>query len=97
LGTRCLGGARQVRSGGLSLALAGDMRIAVENAIFALPPARLGLSHPSDGLKDLFAGVPRTVTLSGSASRTVPNSTKRPVADTLRKGYLYTEQSNRRS
>lgn len=47
--------------GGLAVALACDMRIAADNAIFALPPARLGLAYPLDGLKDLLAAVPLSV------------------------------------
>jgi enoyl-CoA hydratase/carnithine racemase len=47
--------------GGLAIALACDMRIAADNAIFALPPARLGLAYPLDGLKDLLAAVPLSV------------------------------------
>jgi enoyl-CoA hydratase/carnithine racemase len=43
--------------GGLALALACDLRIAAQNAIFALPPARLGLAYPLDGLRDLLAAI----------------------------------------
>ncbi|WP_421694854.1 enoyl-CoA hydratase [Aestuariivirga sp.] len=43
--------------GGLAIALACDLRIADGTAIFALPPARLGLAYPLDGLKDLVATV----------------------------------------
>ena len=32
--------------GGLAIALACDLRIAAETAIFALPPARLGVAYP---------------------------------------------------
>lgn len=43
--------------GGLALALACDLRIADSSALFALPPARLGLAYPLDGLRDLAATV----------------------------------------
>lgn len=43
--------------GGLALALACDLRIAADDALFALPPARLGLAYPLDGLRDLLHAV----------------------------------------
>ena len=43
--------------GGLALALACDLRIADQTALFALPPARLGLAYPLDGLRDLVTTV----------------------------------------
>ena len=43
--------------GGLAIALACDLRIADASALFALPPARLGLAYPLDGLRDLVATV----------------------------------------
>ncbi len=43
--------------GGLALALAADLRIADRSALFALPPARLGLAYPLDGLKDLVSAI----------------------------------------
>lgn len=43
--------------GGLALALACDLRIASENAVFALPPAKLGLAYPVEGLADLLHAV----------------------------------------
>ena len=43
--------------GGLAMALACDLRIADPSALFALPPARLGLAYPLDGLRDLVATV----------------------------------------
>jgi enoyl-CoA hydratase/carnithine racemase len=47
--------------GGLALALACDMRLAAAGAVFSLPPARLGLAYPLDGLADLLAAVPLSV------------------------------------
>jgi enoyl-CoA hydratase/carnithine racemase len=43
--------------GGLAMALAADLRIADGSALFSLPPARLGLAYPLDGLSDLIAAV----------------------------------------
>ena len=43
--------------GGLAIALACDLRVADASAVFALPPARLGLAYPLDGLRDLVATV----------------------------------------
>ena len=43
--------------GGLALALASDLRIGADNAVFALPPARLGLAYPIEGLRDLLHAV----------------------------------------
>jgi enoyl-CoA hydratase/carnithine racemase len=43
--------------GGLALALAADLRIAADTAVFALPPARLGLAYPIEGLRDLLHAV----------------------------------------
>lgn len=43
--------------GGLALALACDLRVAHPQAVFSLPPARLGLAYPLDGLRDLVAAV----------------------------------------
>jgi enoyl-CoA hydratase/carnithine racemase len=43
--------------GGLAVALACDLRLADDSAVFALPPARLGLAYPLDGLRDLVAAV----------------------------------------
>lgn len=44
--------------GGLAIALACDLRISDATGLFALPPARLGLAYPLDGLRDLLAAVP---------------------------------------
>ena len=46
----CLGG-------GLAVALCCDIRLAGDNAVFALPPARLGLAYPVEGLRQLLAAV----------------------------------------
>lgn len=43
--------------GGLAIALACDLRVADKTAVFALPPARLGLAYPLDGLRDLAAAI----------------------------------------
>jgi enoyl-CoA hydratase len=43
--------------GGLAIALACDIRLADASALFALPPARLGLAYPLDGLRDLVSAV----------------------------------------
>ncbi len=43
--------------GGLALALACDLRLADSTALFQLPPARLGLAYPLDGLRDLVAAI----------------------------------------
>ena len=43
--------------GGLAIALACDLRVADASAQFSLPPARLGLAYPLDGLRDLVAAV----------------------------------------
>lgn len=43
--------------GGLAIALACDLRVADGSSLFALPPARLGLAYPLDGLRDLVATV----------------------------------------
>ncbi len=43
--------------GGLALALACDIRLAADDARFALPPARIGLAYPLGGLADLLKAV----------------------------------------
>jgi enoyl-CoA hydratase/carnithine racemase len=43
--------------GGLALALAADLRVAATNAVFSLPPARLGLAYPVGALHDLLHAV----------------------------------------
>jgi enoyl-CoA hydratase/carnithine racemase len=42
----CLGG-------GFGLAAAADLRIAADDAIFAVPAARLGLAYPQDAMQDI--------------------------------------------
>jgi enoyl-CoA hydratase/carnithine racemase len=43
--------------GGLATALACDLRIAAENAVFSLPPAKLGLAYPIEGIGQLLSVV----------------------------------------
>jgi enoyl-CoA hydratase len=43
--------------GGLAIALACDLRFTSPDGVFALPPARLGLAYPLEGLKDLLSAV----------------------------------------
>lgn len=47
--------------GGLAIALACDFRVSSPTGIFALPPARLGLAYPVDGLRDLLSAVSASV------------------------------------
>ncbi len=47
--------------GGLAVALACDLRIAAENAIFSLPPAKLGLAYPIEGIRQLLTVVSPSV------------------------------------
>jgi enoyl-CoA hydratase/carnithine racemase len=41
--------------GGLAIALACDIRLAAQGASFALPPAKLGLAYPFEGLRQVLA------------------------------------------
>lgn len=43
--------------GGVAIAMAADLRVAAPSALFALPPARLGLAYPLDSLKDLVTTI----------------------------------------
>ncbi len=43
--------------GGLAIALSCDLRIAAENAIFCLPPAKLGLAYPVKAIGQLLSVV----------------------------------------
>ena len=43
--------------GGLAIALSCDLRIAADNAVFALPPAKLGLAYPIEGIRQLLSVV----------------------------------------
>ena len=43
--------------GGLAIALSCDLRVAAENAIFCLPPAKLGLAYPVEGIGQLLSVV----------------------------------------
>ena len=60
--------------GGLALALACDLRVCGPTAILALPPARLGLAYPLDGLADLVAtvGAPAAKDMLFTARRIKP-------------------------
>lgn len=49
--------------GGAAIALTADLRYAAEDAIFAIPPARLGLGYHTAGVEALI----RTVGFSGAA------------------------------
>lgn len=57
--------------GGMSLALAADIRIAAADAQFAIPAARLGLAYPKHAILDLtsVAGVPLAKELLFTARR----------------------------
>lgn len=46
----CLGG-------GMGLAVACDLRIAAEDAVFGIPAARLGVGYPPDCMRDVVAAV----------------------------------------
>jgi enoyl-CoA hydratase/carnithine racemase len=43
--------------GGFGLAAAADLRIASEDALFAVPAARLGLAYPADAVQDFVRGL----------------------------------------
>lgn len=69
--------------GGLALALAADLRIAHGAALFALPPARLGLAYPLDGLRDLVA------TVGAAAAKDMIFTARRlPAEEALRLGLV---------
>lgn len=61
--------------GGLAIALACDLRVADASAVFALPPARLGLAYPLDGLRDL------TATIGASAAKEMIFTARRLKAE----------------
>ena len=61
--------------GGLAIALACDLRVADASAVFALPPARLGLAYPLDGLRDIAA------TIGPSAAKEMIFTARRLKAD----------------
>lgn len=69
--------------GGLAIALACDLRLADASALFALPPARLGLAYPLDGLRDLVA------TIGAPAAKDMIFTARRVAADeALRLGLI---------
>ena len=41
--------------GGLAIAMKADIRIASENALFAIPAAKLGIAYPPHSIRDLVA------------------------------------------
>lgn len=47
--------------GGFAVAMACDLRLASENAVFSLPPAKLGLAYPLEGLRRLAEIAPPAV------------------------------------
>jgi enoyl-CoA hydratase/carnithine racemase len=57
--------------GGVGIAIAADLRIAAEDAVFAVPAARLGLGYPPRGLTTLLSlvGPARTKELFFTARR----------------------------
>lgn len=57
--------------GGIGLAAACDIRIASEDAVFAIPAARLGLAYPTEAVADVVAliGPSRTKDLFFTAKR----------------------------
>lgn len=65
--------------GGLALALACDLRVADGTALFSLPPARLGLAYPLDGLRDLAS------TVGMAAAKELLFTAKRIGADEARR------------
>ena len=76
--------------GGLAIALACDLRVADASALFALPPARLGLAYPLDGLRDLVAtvGAPTAKEMIFTARRLKAEEALRDRSDQpARRGY----------
>ncbi len=39
--------------GGMGIAVAADMRLASDDAVFSIPAARLGIGYPPDGIRDV--------------------------------------------
>ena len=69
--------------GGAALALTADLRYGSKDAIFALPPARLGLGYHTAGVEALV----RTVGFSGAADLLF-SARRVSAADALRMGLL---------
>ena len=57
--------------GGLAIALSCDIRLASDDASFALPPAKLGLAYPFEGLRQVLAiiGIARAKEMIFTAKR----------------------------
>ena len=68
---------------GCDLALACDLRVADRSAVFALPPARLGLAYPLDGLRDLVAAIGLS-----AAKEMIFTARRLPADDALRIGLI---------
>ena len=69
--------------GGLAVALACDLRVAAPSALFSLPPARLGLAYPLDGLRDLVASIGPS-----AAKEMIFTARRLDAADALRIGLV---------
>lgn len=69
--------------GGLAIALACDLRVSDDTASFALPPARLGLAYPQDGLHDLV-----TVVGAATAKELIFTARRLKADEALRRGLV---------
>ena len=69
--------------GGLLYALAADLRIAAEDAVFAIPVTRLGVGYPYESVRALLAAVG-----PGAASEILLTGARFGAADALRMGLV---------